>query len=152
MEVYRLVREKYATPLSGKGAATYGARWNPIGIELIYTAQNRSLAMAEVAVHLTLATLPDDYMMATIDIPDDIPYTQLTEAQLPENWQDFPHPLSTQDIGRKFVTEQAYALLIIPSVITRGDHNVLINPNHPDFSKIKTTALEKFPFNKRILK
>ncbi|MFM7585785.1 MAG: RES domain-containing protein [Bacteroidota bacterium] len=39
---------------------------------MIYTAQNRSLAMAEVAVHLTLATLTDDYMMLTIDIPDDI--------------------------------------------------------------------------------
>jgi RES domain-containing protein len=55
MKVFRLSREKYATPLSGEGAAKYGTRWNPIGISLIYTAQNRSLAMAEVAVHLTLA-------------------------------------------------------------------------------------------------
>lgn len=152
MKVYRLAREKYATPLSGKGAAMFGARWNPIGIELIYTAQNRSLAMAEVAVHLTLATLPDDYVMITIDIPDEIKIKQLTEADLPINWQVFPHPNSTQNIGRDFVTKNEYCLLMIPSAVTKGDNNVLINPKHTDFSEITITSIEQFPFDKRIFK
>jgi RES domain-containing protein len=46
MELFRLCREKYIKPLSGKGAAIKGARWNSVGVELIYTASNRSLAMA----------------------------------------------------------------------------------------------------------
>ena len=152
MKVFRLAREKNATPLSGKGAAKYGARWNPVGVELIYTAQNRSLAMAEVAVHLTLATLPEDYMMLTIDIPDEIEVKQLSEADLPADWQEFPHPISTQDIGRDFVAQNEYCVLIIPSVVTPGDYNVLINPNHIDFSKITITSIDKFPFDKRIFK
>ena len=86
MKVFRISRGKYTTPLSGEGAAKYGARWNPVGIALIYTAQKRALAMAEVAVHLTLATLPDDYMILTIDIPDDIKSKQITETDLPEDW------------------------------------------------------------------
>ena len=152
MIVFRLAREKHATPLSGKGAATYGARWNPVGIELIYTAQNRSLAMAEVAVHLTLATLPEDFMILTIDIPDDIKAKRLTVADLPADWQAFPHPASTQDIGRDFVMANEYCLLIIPSVVTQGDYNVLINPHHRDFSRITITRTDKFPFDKRIFK
>ena len=56
MEVYRLTRQKFASRLSGKGAAIKGARWNSPGVEIVYTAVNRSLAMAEVAVHFTLAT------------------------------------------------------------------------------------------------
>lgn len=152
MKVFRLAREKHATPLSGIGAARYGARWNPMGVEMIYTAQNRSLAMAEVAVHLTLATLPDDYVMLTIDIPDEIKFKQLNEEDLPPNWREFPHPVSTQEIGRDFVTENKHCTLIIPSVVTPGDYNVLINPNHIDFSKIKITAMDKFPFDKRIFK
>jgi hypothetical protein len=28
----------------------------------------------------------------TIDIPEDIKVKQLTEADLPEDWQAFPHP------------------------------------------------------------
>ena len=148
MKVFRISREKYATPLSGEGAAKYGARWNPVGIGLIYTVQNRSLAMAEVVP--TLATLPDNYMILTIDTPDDLKIKQLTETDLPEDWQEFPHPFSTQDIGRKFVPEYEFCVLIIPSVVTQGDYNVLTNPNHIDFSKIKITSMDKFPFDKRI--
>jgi RES domain-containing protein len=92
MKVFRLSLEKHATPLSGKGAAKYGARWNALGISLIYTAQNRSLAMSEVAVHLTIARLPEHYMMITIDFPEDIKVKQSTEAYLPADWQAFPHP------------------------------------------------------------
>jgi RES domain-containing protein len=152
MEVFRLAREKYATPLSGKGAAIKGARWNSVGIELIYTAKNRSLAMAEVAVHFTLATLPEDYMMITIDIPDDIKTTHIEEVDLPTGWRDFPHPNSTQKIGDNFVAENNYCVLVIPSVVTQGDLNVLINPNHKDFRKITIKKIEKFPFDKRIFK
>lgn len=72
MEVYRLARKKYSKSLSGKGAAIKGARWNSVGVELIYTASNRSLTMAEIAVNFSLSTLPEDYMMITIFIPDNI--------------------------------------------------------------------------------
>ena len=150
MEVFRLSREKYATPLSGKGSAIKGARWNSIGIELIYTANNRSLAMAEVAVHFTLATLPGDYMMMTITIPDNIITKQIQEADLPTDWKEFPHPGSTQKVGDDFVAENKYCVLMVPSVVTQGDFNVLINPHHKNFSKIKITKIEKFPFDKRI--
>lgn len=152
MEVFRLSREKYAIPLSGKGAAIKGARWNSTGVELIYTAGNRSLARAEVAVHLTLATLPDDYFMLTIHIPDDINIKEIFEIDLPEDWKEFPHPLSSQKIGNHFVSEKLFCVLKIPSVVTQGDYNFLINPNHQDFDRIKVSKMDKFPFDNRIFK
>ena len=152
MELFRLCREKYIKPLSGKGSAIKGARWNSVGVELIYTASNRSLAMAEVAVHFTLATLPDDYMMVTIFVPDDIKIKTLSESDLPKSWKEFPHPPTTQKFGDDFVMENKYCILRVPSVVTKGDFNLLINPNHKDFSKIKITEVVKFPFDKRILK
>lgn len=150
MELYRLSREKFASPLSGKGAVLKGARWNSIGIELIYTANNWSLAMAEVAVHFTLATLPDDYVMLTIFVPDDMATKEIPETDLPINWKDFPHPVSTQKFGDDFVLENKYCLLRIPSVVTKGDFNFLINPNHNLFNRIKIVEIEKFPFDTRI--
>ena len=150
MEVFRLSREKYAVPLSGKGAGIKGARWNSAGVELIYTAGNRSLAMAEVAVHLTLATLPDDYLMLTIHIPDSMEIKEISESDLPEGWKEFPHPVATQTFGNDFVSQKQFCVLKIPSVVTQGDFNYLIDPNHKDFNKIKVTKKEKFPFDNRI--
>lgn len=152
MEVFRITREKFSSSLSGKGAALKGARWNSFGVELIYTALNRSLAMAELAVHFTLATLPDDYIMMSIHIPDDIAVKELSMAGLPSDWKDFPHPASTQKIGDDFVSGNKYCVLKVPSVVTQGDYNILINPNHVDFPKIKITATVKFPFDKRIFR
>jgi RES domain-containing protein len=152
MEAYRLSREVYASSLSGKGAALKGARWNSIGVEIIYTASNRSLAMAEVAVHFTIATLPTDYMMVTIHIPDDISLKKLNITDLPIDWNTFPHPISTQAIGDKFIADNKYCILQIPSSITQGDYNLLINPNHSDFARIQIIKIEKFPFDKRIFK
>jgi RES domain-containing protein len=152
MEAYRLSREKFAHNLSGKGAAMKGARWNSVGVELIYTAANRSLAMAEVAVHFTLATLPSDYVMTTIFIPDDISVKKINIDTLPPDWNVFPHPASTQLIGDKFVLDNRFCVLQIPSAVTFGDYNMLINPNHSEFHKIKIIETVRFPFDKRIFK
>jgi len=108
--------------------------------------------MAEVAVQYTLATLPQDYVMITIFVPDGLSVKTIWENELPENWKKFPHPASTQKYGDNFILENKHCLLKIPSVVTKGDFNFLINPNHKDFSKIKIVEIEKFPFDKRILK
>jgi len=152
VEAYRLSRAKFAENLSGKGAAIKGARWNSPGVELIYTATNRSLAMAEVAVHFTLATLPPDYVMMTLFIPDDISLKKLSVTDLPFDWNTFPHPVSTQAVGDRFVNENKFCVLQIPSVVTQGDYNLLINPHHAEFEEIKIMSIEEFPFDNRIFK
>lgn len=152
MEVYRLCRKRFSKTLTGKGAAQKGARWNSVGVELIYTATNRSLAMAEVAVHFTLATLPDDYVIMTIFIPPNTSMQKMNADELPADWNFFPHPISTQATGDKFVNENKYCILQAPSAVTSGDYNLLINPNHHEFKKIKIISVEKFPFDGRIFK
>lgn len=152
MEVFRLSREKFAETLSGIGAALKGGRWNSPGIEMIYTAQNRSLAMAEVAVHFTFATLPDDYKMITILIPDDLLVLKIFESSLPTDWRNFPHPVSTQIIGNSFIEKRKAPILKVPSAITKGDFNFLINPYHEDFKKIQVQHIESFPFDQRMAK
>jgi RES domain-containing protein len=150
MELFRLSREAYADNLSGKGAAKKGARWNSAGVELVYTAGNRSLEMAEVAVHFTLSTLPDDYVMLTIYVPDTISMQKISTIGLPQFWNTFPHSSTIQAIGDKFVSDNQFCILQVPSAVTKGDYNYLINPYHPENEKIKIIASEKFPFDNRI--
>ncbi len=62
MQLYRLCRQRYAE-LSGFGAKKTGGRWNRKGIAALYTAQNASLTVVEVLVHLDKTELPEDYVM-----------------------------------------------------------------------------------------
>ena len=108
--------------------------------------------MAEVAVHFTLATLPEDYVMSTIFIPDDISLQKLRTAELPSGWNEFPHKTDTQAVGDQFIAENKNCILQVPSAVTMGDYNLLINPKHPEFERIRIIATEKFPFDKRIFR
>jgi RES domain-containing protein len=91
MRIFRLIRKKYGIQLSGKGAALSGNRWNSKGTELIYCADSRALAMAEVAVHLSLSILPKDYVVVEIEIPTSVSIVSLTTDELPPSWNRFPH-------------------------------------------------------------
>ena len=152
MHAFRLTREPYAHSLSGKGAALKGGRWNSAGVEILYTAENRSLAMAEVVVHFTLATLPADYRMVSLDIPGHLPVQELQDADLPANWNIFPHLLTTQALGDRFILENKFPILRVPSAVVHGDFNLLLNPGHKDFKEIRIVQVEPFPFDQRIFK
>lgn len=150
MEIYRLFREKYGNPLSGKGAAIKGGRWNSKGFEMIYTASGRCLAMAEIAVHFSLGTLPKDYQMAILYLPDDISLKLINRAGLPVFWNRFPHISATQKIGNKFILDNEFCILKVPSVVVPGEFNLLINPAHHEFKKIKPVDISAFMFDQRL--
>jgi len=152
MEVFRLVKSTYARELNGKGAALYGGRWNSKGVELIYTASNRSLAMVEVLVSLPINQLPTDLVMLTLALPDDIAQINCDLNTLPQDWNRFPAIAATCQIGDHFVHQNEACLLRVPSVVTQGDFNYLINPGHRDFSFIRITQQVPFPLDKRFLR
>ncbi len=150
LQVYRLSRKKYASELSGIGASKSGNRWNSKGTEIIYCANSRALAMAEVSVHLSLITLPKDFVMLEINIPKSIAIQNINNKDLPENWNDFPHTNKTQKMGDVFIYSSKKCILKVPSAVVKGDFNYLINPHHKDFKKIKIVNFYKFPFNRRL--
>jgi hypothetical protein len=96
--------------------------------------------------------MPNDFLMLTIHIPDDISMQKLRVDDLPANWSNFPHIAATQKMGDQFVFENKFCLLQVSSAVTRGDHNYLINPGHAEFKRIKIISAEKFPFDHRIFK
>lgn len=152
MELYRLSRDIHGKVLSGKGASIRGGRWNSPGTEIIYTAANRSLAMAEVAVHFSIATLPAGYMMMTLQVPDTVSINEADIKTLPEGWNQFPPLKETQLLGDQFIIDGKTCLLKVPSAVTQGDFNYLINPLHPEFKKIKIIGYEQFPFDRRLFR
>jgi RES domain-containing protein len=153
MRVFRVEREKYLpTTLKGQGAAlSEGFRWNSRNTHLVYCSESRALATLEVAVHLDLSEdLPNDRYFVEIDIPDDIQILELALADMPDNWDAKPPALETQYIGDDFVKGGQAAILKVPSCIVPLEFNYLINPNHPDASRIKVVAATPMKFDGRI--
>ena len=149
MLLFRLARKKYGLQLSGKGAAIAGGRWNTKGTELIYTAQSRALAVAEVVVHLDAQNLPKDFSMLTIYVPYDSPIQTIVPSQLPRNWNSFPPLKETQSIGDVFIENVEYLLLKVPSAVVKGDYNILINPKHSLYSNARVLEAEDFMLDRR---
>jgi|SRR6185312_5011172 len=150
MIVYRLIKEKYKSDLSGKGAEKAGARWNSKGHAMLYTSESRSLCTAEIAVHTPLGNIPLNYFLITIGIPDSIDVFQLKMTELPKDWNAIPHSNSTQLIGDKFLDQEKHLVMKVPSVVVSGDFNYLINPRHIFFPKIKILKIEPFQFDERL--
>ena len=91
-------------------------------------------------MHLDLDwdTLPDDYVLVSIDLGTLIPEVI---ADLPDD------PRGT---GDEWLRSGRSALLRVPSWIVPESHNVLINPTHPDASSIKLGSIRSFAFDKRL--
>lgn len=146
--MYRLSKRKYANQLSGVGAAQSNNRWNSKGTEIIYTAQSRALAMAEVLVHLDTYALEMSYVMLTIYIPDTLATIFLEPTK--EDWNFFPNLVSSQKIGDRFIQENTFAIARVPSAVVKGDYNYLLNPHHADFKNIKIEEVSDFLFDNRL--
>jgi RES domain-containing protein len=149
MIVYRLSSGKYKSDLSGKGAEIAGGRWNSKGVAMLYTAQSRALAFAEVAMHLPYGIMPKDYHIISIEIPDTASILELSIKDMPADWRSNPHSDSTQKIGDKFLAEAKYLVLRVPSAVVPGDYNYLINPRHPQITGVTVRHTEPFEFDSR---
>lgn len=147
MIVFRLSKHRYSDDISGKGAELSGGRWNSKGVAMIYTGQNISLCMVEVAVHLPFGIIPMDYELISIEIPDD----EIQELTVNEFDWDSPHTMGiTQNLGNEFIKGFKKLVLRVPSAVVQGEYNYLINPKHPKINLVKIKSIEPFAFDERL--
>jgi RES domain-containing protein len=150
MLVYRIARSEHIGDLSGEGARLHGGRWNHRGTPIIYTSAARSLATVELLVHVAFSFAPTDLKMATIGIPDEPPPEEVDVAALPSKWRDFPPPPKLADLGTSWAQSGRTLLLRVPSAVVEHEHNILINPAHPDIARVVLTEIEDFRLDGRL--
>jgi RES domain-containing protein len=152
MRVYRITKEKYTQDLSGEGARLYGGRWNRRGTSMLYTAGNSSLAILEKLVHIPPYVFPKDLKITVLEFPDTMTIGSLTLNDLPEDWMYRSEHPKVLDLGDQFVAKSEFLCIKVPSAINPIDENILINPKHPDFSKVSVIDELPVTFDKRLLK
>ena len=148
MIVYRITNSQFKDDISGNGAKIKGARWNLQGSSMLYTAENISLCILELLVHIGLQDIQNFYHLLAISIPDGAAVTEISIGKLKANWledEDY-----TAFMGTEFLKNNANLVLKVPSAIIEEEHNLLINPYHADFKKIKIKKSKEFIFDQRL--
>lgn len=138
MEVYRISSEKYANDLSGIGAGLYGGRWNPKGLNVVYTAGSISLACMEYLVHNIHLIISKEICLSKIQISDAVPIGYINKKELPSDWNEKSYlPITTQSIGQEYLEKGIKYGLKVPSVIVPEEFNYLLNPHHDLHNKTR---------------
>lgn len=152
MRLWRVSKAKFADKsFSGEGARLFGGRWNFVGIPMIYTSPSLALAAMEFFVHLDPSDAPRDLVSVMAGFPDDLPTERVDALQLPADWRKIDNEY-LQKLGSNWANSRRTVALIVPSAVIDGELNVLLNPAHPDFSKLKIDSAKPFHFDERMFK
>lgn len=134
IQVYRIADARH--PIwSGQGAALFGGRWNNPGESLIYTSLSYACAMLEVLIHSSIGRVPKNHKCVVATIGSNVSVERHDKSTLPAGWGD-RSGVAARRFGDDWIREARSAVLIIPSAVASFEFNALINPVHPDFTKI----------------
>lgn len=135
--------------LDGTGARQYGGRWNSPGRSAIYAAETYAGAILEILVHANLNRLPRNYALITIEIPAELAVETLAASDLP-GW-DAPNQGVSRAFGDRWLVQALTVVLMVPSLVTQGrERNLLLNPSHPEFARLRQTVPELVRWDERL--
>lgn len=114
----------------------FGQRWNPPGFSAIYMGTSFAICLVEILVHANRKSPPSAARFIEAVVPDDVSREEIDPLSLP-GWDDLRDPSVARAFGRAWIENRRSALLFVPSVVTAGrDFNVVVNPDHPDSTRI----------------
>jgi RES domain-containing protein len=148
MRIVRIADSRHPV-WDGTGAMLVGGRFNSPGRAVIYGALSFAGAMLEVLVHARIGKVPRHHVFVLADIPADLAFEPVEPDALPAGWD-------TQDVeiarasGDCWITEARSALLLVPSLVARGEWNAMVNPAHPDAARIVVTAPQAVIWDARL--
>jgi RES domain-containing protein len=148
MILYRLGPSEWIDVWDGMGSAKSGARWNSIKVPAIYCGSSQALSVLEVRVHS--GEIPNDYAMATFELPDPVSIYTPSLGALPTDWRKVPPNTTTQKFGDAFIAAGTHLLMRVPSVVVPEEWNYVMNPAHPDMAGRKLLRIQGFTFDERL--
>lgn len=146
MDVYR-IHDRRFDALSGFGAGARGGRWNPRGVPIVYTSPAYEGTLLEVLAHVEASHIPKGHVASRIVLPGGCAVRVLDEADQPD-WSDLT---ASRDIGRDWVESRRSLALQVPSHVAQPwGRNVLLNPLHADFGRVRVADVVDVGWDPRL--
>ena len=152
IRAWRVVKLKHVShAFDGEGSKLFGSRWNHPGIKMVHVSGTLSLAILEVLVHLqTSAPLPN-YVVFHLEFGEAL-VERVEVSGLPPDWRASPPPSAVRQIGDLWIQRASSAVLEVPSALIPHERNYLLNPSHPDFTRIEIGAQMPLDIASRIFR
>lgn len=152
LSAWRLVNEDWIdAAFSGDGSRRYGGRWSSKGNRAIYLADSLALATLEIMVHAVTYADLQYYLFVEVRFTGNL-IEKVPAENLPDNWREDPPPISTRQLGDRWIEARTSPVLKIPNAVIPVGFNYMLNPEHPDFDKIKFGRPQPFVFDDRLIK
>jgi RES domain-containing protein len=148
----RLWRLSDFADLSGEGGLIASARWHTRGRRIVYLADHPASALLEMMVNQNLAQmdLPDRYQLLALDLPDEMAFHAIGEADLPPDWRR--NRDATRSIGDRWLELGETSLARVPSAIVPHTFNWLLNPIHDDARLVLISETIRADFDARLVR
>lgn len=134
MKAWRIVLRKFGrtsrVAFGGVSGFAVSGRWHSAGRHLDYAAQSLSLSILERLVHYKRFDALEPHNLYAIDVPDEVIESTPTA---PGGWDGEEPLLAAQAIGDAWCDERRSPALLVPSAVTPGEYNLIVNSRHPDW-------------------
>ncbi len=150
VKAWRITRKPYQnSAFSGEGARLYGGRFNSEGFRAVYTSASLSLSLLELLVQIDDPEFINDCVQFYAEIDERLIFKPRIN-DLPSGWDKIPYGKAAQEFGDKWLKDEQYAVIRIPSVVVPVEFNYVINPGHPEFRSIDISPAEDVMFDPRL--
>lgn len=152
MRFWRICRRRYAAEAaSGEGAYRYGGRWNSRGVRVVYASTSLALAAIETFVNLEPRLQPEDLVSIEGGISETLEIERLSLEVLPPHWYRSRDEFLAR-FGDEWIRAGQTVALLVPAATIPEEWNVLLNPAHAEFSKVKFDLPRAFEFDVRMFR
>lgn len=144
--VYRVVGADHVVDAFSTAHNRKGGRWTSPGTPAVYVSLSPAGAVLEFLAHLE-GESPEGLRLLTATLPR----THLVPADaLPAQWRERPYRADVRALGDAWVQARRSLALQLPSVLCEGVANALLNPEHPDATRIRVRAVEALHIDPRL--
>lgn len=140
-------------PLDGAGGRISANRWNDPGLPVIYASDSASLAALETLANLSHPGQFAERTLLHIQVTGGTEQVSLQQVlRLREDAPAADPERLTREFGSRWLSQKRSLVLLVPSFVMPYDHNILINPLHPQAGTgLRLLSQERIHLDQRLL-